>query len=69
MRDTFRLFIMALNSEAFAVSSEETLAAGRRGYLVKSGVSSTETPAGGRRAGCVLVFAVGSAGAKELPVY
>jgi hypothetical protein len=60
---------MALNSELFAVSSEETLTAGRSGGVIKSGVSSAETPAGGRSAGDALVFEVGSAGANELPVY
>lgn len=69
MRDTLGLFIRALNSEVFTVSSEETPGAGRRGYLLISGVSSVETPGEGGETGCALIFAVGSAGANELPVY
>ena len=69
MRDTLGLFIRALNSEVFTVSSEETLGAGRRGYLLISGVSSVETSAEGGETGCALIFTVGSAGANELPVY
>jgi hypothetical protein len=52
----------------FTVSSEGTPGGGGRGGLLISGVSSSETAAAGGETGCVLIFAVGSAGANEVPV-
>jgi hypothetical protein len=69
MRDTLRLFMMALNSEPFAASSGVTLTAGRGGYLSSSGVGSPETLAAGRGTARGLICEVGSAGANELLVY
>ena len=68
MRDTLRLFRKTLNSEVFTVSSEGTPGGGGRGELLISGVSSAETPVAGGETGCMLIFAVGSAGANEVPV-
>jgi hypothetical protein len=86
LKELFRLFRKATNSEAFATPSEETLGIGRREELVILGVDPAETPAAerrevaaflsvagsagsGREARSIIVFAVGSAGANELPVY